>query len=287
MRRLIVTADDFGLALPVNEAVERGYREGVLSTASLMVAAPATSDAIERARRLPGLAVGLHVVLVNGRPKLPPERIPLLVGSDGEFQKNLFAAGMRYFFLPGVRKQLEDEIRAQFAAFAHAGLRLDHVNAQNHLHVHPTVLSLIMRVGRQYGMRAVRVPYEPALASWRAMRGNVVPRAATALGLAPWLMLMRARLRRNGITTNDYVFGMHESGRMTAQRVRKFIENLPHGTSEVYVHPATQAWPGAEPPDYDFAGEFNALIDPLVIAAARSPQIERTTFLRLAGSHAS
>lgn len=285
MRRLIVTADDFGLALPVNEAVEHGHREGVLSTASLMVAAPATADAVERARRLPDLAVGLHVVLVNGRPKLPPERIPLLVGGDGAFSGDLFAAGVRYFFLPGVRAQLEDEIRAQFAAFAQTGLQLDHVNAQNHLHVHPTVLSLILRVGRDYGMRAVRVPYEPFFSSWRAMRNNAVSRAAMAVGLRPWLMLMHARLRRAGIATNDYVFGMHESGRMTPRRVRRFIENLPRGTTEVYLHPATDAWPGAEPPEYDFTGEFHALIDPLVIAAARHPHIEPTTYLRLAGMH--
>src|SRR5690242_17693655 len=124
MRQLIVTADDFGLSTAVNEAIERGHREGILSTTSLMVAAPATPDAVERARRTPTLHVGLHVVLVNGRPALPPEEVPLLVDERGMFETDLFRAGVRYFFTPGIRKQLEAEIRAQFAAFAATGLPL-------------------------------------------------------------------------------------------------------------------------------------------------------------------
>jgi len=40
LNRLIVTADDFGLATEVNEAVEIAHRSGILSAASLMVASP-------------------------------------------------------------------------------------------------------------------------------------------------------------------------------------------------------------------------------------------------------
>lgn len=286
MRRLIVTADDFGLALPVNEAIERGHREGILTTTSLMVAAPATADAVERARRTPSLRVGLHVVLVNGRPKLPPERVPALVDEAGAFPSDLFAAGIRYFFTPGARTQLEAEIRAQFEAFAATGLPLDHVNAQNHFHVHPTVLSLILKVGREYGMRAVRIPREPFWPSWRAMRSGAAARFANSVFLAPWLGLMRMRLRRAGVATNDFVFGMNDTGHMTSQRVRAFLAQLPHGVSELYLHPATHTWPDAFPPGYDFAGEFAALVDPEVIRAVRDSEIRPVTFTELAGEHA-
>lgn len=286
VRQLIVTADDFGLAVPVNDAIERGHREGILSTTSLMVAAPATDDAVERARRSPSLRVGLHVVLVNGRPKLPPEVVPDLVDRNGNFPSDLFAAGVRYFFTPGIRKQLEAEIRAQFEAFRKTGLPLDHVNAQNHFHVHPTVLSLIMKVGREYGVRAIRIPREPFLPSWRAMRTARAARFANAVFLAPWLALMRRRLHAAGITTNDFVFGMNDTGHMTPMRVRAFLENLPEGTSEIYVHPATHTWPEAFPPDYDFAGEFAALIDAAVVRAVRQSGIKPVTFSELAAAHA-
>lgn len=286
MRQLIVTADDFGLAAAVNEAIERGHREGILSTTSLMVAAPATADAVERARRLPGLRVGLHVVLVNGRPKLPPEQVPLLVDNRGMFESDLFRAGVRYFFTPGIREQLEAEIRAQFEAFASTGLPLDHVNAQNHLHVHPTILSLILKVGRRYGVRAIRIPREPFLPSWRAMRTHGAARFANSAFLLPWLSLMRLRLRAAGIATNDYVFGMIDTGHMTPERVRRYLRNLPSGVSELYVHPATHTWPEAFPPDYDFAGEFASLIDPHVIEQLQSSGVQRVTFTELAAAHA-
>ena len=131
MRQVIFTADDFGLALPVNEAVERAHRE-VLRTASLMVAAPAVADAVERARRMPDLHVGLHLVVVSGRAVLPPERIPLLVDRDGAFTEDQPRAGVRYFFTPGIRTQLEAEIRAQFAAFAATGLARSRQRAPSH-----------------------------------------------------------------------------------------------------------------------------------------------------------
>jgi hopanoid biosynthesis associated protein HpnK len=279
MRRLIVTADDFGLSPEVNEAVERAHREGVLSTASLMVAAPATQDAIERARRLPDLHVGLHLVLVNGRPALPPGRVPLLVDERGNFESDLFRAGVKYFFTPGIRAQLESEVREQLRAFTATGLPLDHVNAQNHFHVHPTVLSILLRAGPEFGVRAIRIPHEPFYPSWSAMRTHGLARFANGAFLWPWLKLMRARLHRAGMVTNDYVFGMFESGHMTAPRVRAFLEHLPDGVNEVYFHPATGTWPQAHPADYDFRGEFEALIDPGVISAARG--VRSVTFTEL------
>ena len=65
---MILTADDFGAAVEVNEAVERAHRHGVLTAASLMVAGAAAHDAVARARNMESLRVGLHVVLVDGKP---------------------------------------------------------------------------------------------------------------------------------------------------------------------------------------------------------------------------
>lgn len=282
MRRLIVTADDFGLAEPVNDAVERGHCEGILTTASLMVAAPATEDAVARAKRLPELRVGLHLVLVNGEPVLPPDRVPLLVDRDGRFPSDLFAAGVRTFFTPGIRAQLEAEIRAQFERFRSFGLRLDHVNAQNHFHVHPTVLTALLRVGREFGMRAVRVPYEPFAPSWRAMHTQPGARLAAGALVGPWAALMRARLRAAGVACNDYVFGMHDTGHMTRDRVQRYLAQLPDGVTELYLHPATHRWPEAFPASYDFAGEFQALVDPGVKHAVQTSGAQFVSFSELA-----
>jgi chitin disaccharide deacetylase len=257
MKRLIVCADDFGLDPAVNAAVEEAHRHSILSTASLMVSAPAAADAVTRARRLPGLRVGLHLVLVDGRAASPPDTVPGLVGADGEFDQNLARAGARFFFLPAIKRQLAREIRAQFEAFGATGIELDHVNAHKHMHLHPTVARLILEIGRDYRMKAVRVPAEPA----NALRCAFPEERAPIPFLHPWTELLRSRLRRAGIVVNDHLFGLAWSGRMVEQRVLRLLPYLPDGISEIYFHPATERGPTLvrAMPDYRHADELAAL----------------------------
>ena len=283
MRKLIVTGDDFGLAVPVNEAIEEAHRRGVLTTASLMVGAGAVADAVERARRLPTLRVGLHLVLVEGHPVLPPREIPNLVDSRGEFATRLVGAGLNFFFRPGVRRQLEAEIRAQFEAFTKTGLPLDHVNAHNHMHLHPTVLGLILKVGRGYGLKAVRVPYEPFLVSWRTARQALLKRLVTWCCLLPWMALLKVRLRRANIRSNDRVFGLYDSGHLRGELLVRLLKQLPPGVTEIYCHPATRRCAELERtmPDYQHEQEFEALISSAVMEAIRVGGFQRITFSEL------
>lgn len=280
MKRLIVTADDFGASAPVNEAIERANREGVLTCTSLMVGAPAAADAVARAKALPSLKVGLHVVLVDGCPVLPAAEVPDLVDDRGCFRDDLATHGARIFFLPKVRRQVAREIEAQFAAFAATGLALDHVNVHRHFHMHPTVGALVARIGRRFGAKAGRVPREPAAVLTAIEPANARTRILPLL--LPFLALLRARLRGQGLRTNDRVFGLSWTGAMTEARVLALIEHLPDGVNEIYCHPATtDTIPGAVP-GYRYADEFAALISPRVKAAIAAHGIELTSFSALA-----
>jgi len=265
---VIVSADDFGLSEEVNEAIERACAEGLLGTASLMVGGPAAADAVARARRLPSLHVGLHLVVIEGAAVLPPDRIPLLVGPDGRFPSDQLALGLRYFFRPDVRHQLACEIAAQFEAFASTGLTLDHANAHKHMHLHPTVGRLLIEAGRRHGLRALRVPFEPA-APLRAAGTRDTWAAALLRG---WTRVLRRQARRAGLLTNDACFGLAWSGRMTSARVRALAAHLPEGLNEIYFHPATSR--GTEisqlMPGYQHRAEFEALCDPDLRAALNS-----------------
>ena len=234
-----MTGDDFGLSLPVNEAIEEAHRQGTLTATSLMVGAKSAGDAVERAKRLPTLKVGLHLVLVDGSPILPPEVVPDLVSRQGEFSSHFVRAGINFFFRRHVRRQLEAEIRAQFEAFRKTGLRLDHVNAHHHMHLHPTISGLALKVGRDYGMKAMRLPCEPLLPSWRASRNGLLRRTSTCLALSPWVSLLKRRFRHAGVYSNDFVFGMNDSGDMNLDLVLRILRNLPPGVTEIYFHPAT------------------------------------------------
>ena len=283
MRKLIVTGDDFGLAVPVNEAIEEAHRRGILTTASLMIGGAAARDAVERAKRLPSLKVGLHLVLVEGRPVLPSREIPDLVDGRGEFSTRLVGAGLNFFFRPGVRRQLATEIRAQFLVFQETGLLLDHVNAHNHMHLHPTVLGLILKVGREFGLRAMRVPYEPVFPSWRASRRGLVSKLAGWMLLYPWIQILKVRLRRAGIRCNDFVFGLNDSGHLHQDIFLRLLSCVPQGVTEIYCHPATRRCAELDRtmPDYEHEQEFKALVSPAVREAIAASGFQRIAFSEL------
>jgi len=258
VKQLIVTADDFGAAIEVNEAVERAHRDGILSAASLMVSGAAAADAVARAKTMPKLRVGLHLVLVEGKPVLPAGTVPDLVDATGHFRTDMARAGAAMFFLPKVRAQLRAEIEAQFAAFAATGLAFDHVNAHKHFHLHPTIAGLMVEMAAAYGVKGARVPLEPqaVLARIEAHKASGV----VAL-TAPFARGLKRRFRRAGIAAPDSVFGLAWSGAMTPARVKGLIEYLPDGLSEIYLHPATGPYAGSAP-GYQYEGELAALTDP-------------------------
>ncbi len=283
LNKIIITGDDFGLALPVNEAIVEANRRGVLTAASLMVGAPFCRDAAERAREIPSLKVGLHLTLVEGRPVLGPEKVPDLVDRSGAFSTHLARAGFKFFFIPGVRRQLEAEIRAQFEAFRSTGLVLDHVNAHNHMHFHPTVLGLLLKVGKDYALKAVRVPNEPPILSWKASGTSLGSRLTSWAFLFPWMSLMKRTLRRNDIRYNDFLFGMSDSGSMTTDLVIRLIRNLPRGITEFCFHPATRRAMEIDQtmPRYRHEEEFRALTSESLRKAVQEAGAARVAFCDL------
>lgn len=269
MRPVIITADDFGYSEEINEAVERGHRDGVLSAASLMVTGPAAADAIARARRMPDLRVGLHLVLVQGTPVSDPATIPALVDARGRFHDDLAKAGVLWFFHPGARAQLRREIAAQLQAFTETGLPLDHVNGHNHMQVHPTVFLELIRQLAEHPGTGLRLPREPW--SVTVNDSSRIIRATNALRwivMAPCLAMMRRALLRKGITHNQWLLGIKDSGHLTEATFLSLLDSLPHEVSEIHCHPASrrttiiaEAMPG-----YDNEAELGALLSQKVRA---------------------
>jgi hopanoid biosynthesis associated protein HpnK len=283
LKRLIVTADDFGAAREVNEAVESAHRGGILTAASLMVGAPAAADAVARARRLPSLRVGLHLVLVEGRPVLPASAVTRLVNQDGLFRADMAALGAIIACSRQARDQLAAEITAQFAAFHDTGLTLDHCNAHKHFHLHPVVGGLMSQIGARFGLRATRIPLEPAQVLRRVEPGTpILPAPLTAF----FSLLLRRRASAAGLLAPDRVFGLRWSGHMHQERLLGLIRNLPEGLSEIYLHPATGAFAGSAL-GYRPRQEFDALMAPEAIAACREASLELGGFSDFLGARST
>ena len=181
MRRLIVNADDFGRSASINEAVILAHRDGILTTASLMVNELYAAAAIALARGNPRLGVGLHLALVCGKAALDTRIIPHLINSRGEFSNNAPLAGMRYFFSKACRAELRAEITAQFEKFHATGFALDHVNGHLHLHLHPVVLQILLENASRWKIRTIRLTVDPYFLNKRLASGRKFYRMSHAI----------------------------------------------------------------------------------------------------------
>jgi chitin disaccharide deacetylase len=275
--RLIVTADDFGMAAEINEAIEIAHRRGILSAASLMVAGPAAADAVRRAKSLPDMRVGLHLTLLEEKPILPPERIRGLVDGSGRMRRDLVRFAFGLARSARLRAQLRLEIEAQFAAFLGTGLRLDHVNVHKHYHLHPVVGREVVALARRFGAPAVRVPLEPASVI-RRVENRKTPSAAASLVFASCASLLRSQVQHAGLLAPDAVFGLTWSGKFTTDRLLGLLRHLPEGVVEIYMHPATEDRFCGSTDGYRYSDELKALCASEVLTQIRHSRLESTGY---------
>jgi len=253
-RRLIVNADDFGRSPSINQAVIRAHREGILTSASLMVNEPGFDEAVRLAKENPRLGVGLHLTLLCGKAGCPPADIPGLVDAAGHFSNDPVRTGMKYFFRRSLAPQLDREIAAQFNKFKSTGLPLDHLNGHLHLHLHPAIFRILMDRSEDLGFRQMRLTRDCLARSRRMARGQWFYRVSHA-AIYEWLS-SRARepLRQRGIKHAQITFGLLQNARVNEEYILKLLPELPPGDSELYSHPSLD----------DFKPEFDALISPRV-----------------------
>ncbi len=237
MPRLIVNADDFGLAPGVNRAILELHAAEVLTSATLMARAAATEEAVEMALAMPSLGVGCHVVLVDGIPASDPRGISSLIDrktdalfpSLGEFLKRLYTMRIR-------TSEIEAEAAAQIALLQSYGLRLTHVDTHKHLHMFPPVLRPVLRAARAAGIRAVRNPFEP-LWSINATADAPEKRRAEVLLLRRFESRFRRIVRQEGFVTTDGAIGVLATGTLELSVVHALISAMPEGTFEFVSHP--------------------------------------------------
>jgi hopanoid biosynthesis associated protein HpnK len=243
MRRIVVTGDDFGSSREVNRAIAEAYDRGVLTSASLMVNGDAAAEAVALARARPGLAVGLHLVVVDGRAALPHSQIPLLTDEAGRFRGGPVRAGLRYQFSPRARRELTQEIQAQLDRFGQTGLRLSHVDGHHHLHLHPVVLGILVTLSRSVRIPAIRLPAEELGLALALNRRALARKVVSSLVFGLLRQHGQRRLEAAGIQFPERVYGLLETGRVTEEYLLGLIPRIRADRVELYCHPAT-AVPG-------------------------------------------
>jgi chitin disaccharide deacetylase len=235
--RLIVNADDFGMAPGVNRAILELHAAEVLTSATLMARAAATEEAVKMALAMPALGVGCHIVLVNGAPASDPHKIRSLIDRNtGAFYPSI-AAFLKRLYTARIRpSEIEAEAAAQIALLQSYGLRLTHIDTHKHMHMFPLVLRPILRAARAAGIRAIRNPFEPL---WSINATAHAPDARRAEVLL--LRRLESRFRRvvaqEGLVTTDGSIGVLATGTLELSVVHALISAMPEGTFEFVSHP--------------------------------------------------
>jgi chitin disaccharide deacetylase len=241
MKQLILNADDFGLTLGVNEGIVRAHSEGILTSATLMANGPAFDDAVARARENPSLGVGVHLVLVGGRPVAPAGEVASLVDGHGELPRSLGTFVARVSLGLIRQDHIEKELRVQIEKVRASGIEPSHVDTHKHTHAHPLVMESVARVARDCGVSRVRRPFEALQDSWSSARIRGMGAVIQLMGVvAAQISAPRFEtvVREYGLQSPGRFLGVAATGQINSEVLRRMIDTVEDGTTEIMLHPA-------------------------------------------------
>lgn len=279
LRYIIINADDFGRHAEINRAVEEGLVHGCLRSATVMPGGAAFAGAIDIARRHEELGLGVHFTLVDGHPILPPEEIPSLVGSEGDFLPDHTALLKRYLKGGVNLEEVRRELAAQLQKIEATGIPISHVDSHQHMHTLPGIIDIVLDLAARVGIRAVRTPRTPLFAGAFGGLGQLVGR----LGLSTLARLAACKAHRRGLLTPDNFAGIVAGEAVSEGELLHLIAHLPQGTTEVMMHPGMKndvlqedsGW------QHDFEAELAAILSPRVGEALRKAEVEPVNFRHL------
>jgi len=240
MKRLIVNADDFGYTRGVNAGIVRGFRDGIVTSTTIMANGDAFEDAVKCAQANPKLGVGCHLVLVGGKCIASAKHVSSLVGSEGRLPASLPALLSRLSTGSVRRQAIEAELRAQVERVIASGLRPTHFDSHKHTHAHPRVMEVVVRVAEEFKVTRIRKPFEDSRALlWPRFRGGVSSwkQRATALIAGIKASGFQKLASSHGIRTPDHFMGVAATGRLNRGAILAMIGAMHDGVTELMCHP--------------------------------------------------
>ena len=235
-KQLIINADDFGIHPAVNEAVRKAATEGILTSTSLMAGGDAFDEAVEMARSMPSLGIGIHLTLVGGiKSVLPPSEVPSLTWDNGVFCHDNGKLIVRDLEGKILLSEVYAEWDAQIQKIMNTGLPVTHMDGHQHMHMWPHFYPIARDLAKKYHISCMRVPDEDVLFG---MKDGHIIRWAAKNGLSLLSRMHRPDLKKNHIRTNDHFFGMLYGGHLSPERFAKFILQTKPGITEIMCHPS-------------------------------------------------
>lgn len=279
-RWVVFNADDFGYTSNINQAVKLAHGAGLLKSASLMATGEAFDEAVSISQNLEDFEVGVHLCATQTQSCLPDDHIPALLASDGSFRFGLAELGCRLLVSAALAEQIVLEWRAQIERILEAGLRPDHLNSHQHVHMHPVLFGRALDLAAEYGIPLIRMPHTNFRLNASLDRGRLISKflKASIFNALRGACLLAHDAGRPGVYLADHTYGLLQIGRTDASYLVKLLPELPEGVSEIYIHPALEPEPCS--PHIRRDVELAALMSPEVRRAVEEQKLTVTTFRR-------
>jgi chitin disaccharide deacetylase len=240
MKRLIVNADDFGFTGGVNLGIIRAFKEGILTSTTMMANGDAFDHAVVLAKEHTQLAVGCHLAAVGGKP-VSREDSPL-VDEDGLLPKTLSQLILRIARRKIHLSHIEREFAAQVERLIAAGIQPTHLDTHKHTAVHPTVTVALAHTAKAYNIPCVRFPFESLKGSPGAT-AQAQRRIYSKQRMVAMLTLLNAAkfrnmMKKHQLRTPDYFCGVALTGLLDGEAIIKLVRSLREGVTELMCHPS-------------------------------------------------
>jgi predicted glycoside hydrolase/deacetylase ChbG (UPF0249 family) len=228
----------------VNEAIATACRDGIVTSASLLVTAGGFESAVEIARRQSGLDLGLHLNLTEGRPVSDPDSISSIAGRDGFLHSHPVRLAIALLRGKIRASDLEKEIRAQIERAIGSGLWITHIDGHKHVHVMPALLRILRRVAPEYDIHAIRLLHErmPRFAAMLTRNRKASAQIVKQRTFGKILSSLSGPAGssaggREGVVSPEYFYGITQTGFLDLAAFTDIVCDLREGTNELMCHP--------------------------------------------------
>jgi len=248
MRYLIINADDYGVCIETNKAIEHIFNEGTLSSTTIMTPCSSAEDGIKRAKENPKIKIGLHITTNaewtdaygSWKPLAPSEKTSSLTDESGYFFPTV-----QEFAAQAKAEEVAVELEAQYQYLVTRGIQPIH--ADSHM-------------GSMYGLNGISFMKEtlefcakynlPFRFPKQIENVKVLMRVETLPDpLVQAHEQVIAYANALGVKLIDHLFSclLDYSVLTSYETVRdeyfRIISQLPEGFNEIFLHPSNEHSP--------------------------------------------
>lgn len=244
-KKLVITADDFGISREANIAILKGLQEGLLTGTCIMANGDAFDHAIQEILpQYPEISLGIHLNIIEGKSLRTPNEDSLLCDGNGNYNNGfvgLLNKSLDKVFLA----EVEADFRSQIEKILEH-TEVFHINSHVHTHVIPGIFKIVCKLAKEYGIKYIRtqneIPYVvPSLGKHLEARYpvNLVKSAV----LNTFSYVNKKTLEEYELMTNDYFVGVSYTGYMDENTIRCGIKAVKDDNVEVeaILHPTIDA----------------------------------------------